>query len=142
MNVHIYSSLLHLTLSLVLSQRSSPVHICHLVVPFCSPTLFSSVSVLLTSQAHQKMSGCAIFVVFCRFWCIGGFVLGPALCLGLGMGASAVHQTVEVASDVFHPNPLLHFCKSGNLVPICISLALLWLNQGLTGLDLGVQPLL
>ena len=113
-------------LSLVLSQRSSPVCICHLVIPFSSPTLFSSISVLHTSQAHWRMFGCAGIVVLDSFWCAWGFVLGPALHLSLGMVASAVHQTVEVASDVFHPNPLSHFCKWGNVVPIHISLALLW----------------
>ena len=124
-------------LSLVLSQRSSPVCICHLVIPFSSPTLFSSISVLHTSQAHWRMFGCAGIVVLDSFWCAWGFVLGPALHLSLGMVASAVHQTVEVASDVFHPNPLSHFCKWGNVVPIHISLALLWLNWGLMGLILG-----
>ena len=57
--------------------------------------------------------------------CVGG--PGPALCLGLGRGTS-VHQTLEVASDALHPNPPPHFCKWSNLVPICISLALLQLN--------------
>ena len=56
---YLYSSLLHLTLSLVLSQRSSPVCICHLIVPFSSPILFSSVSVLCISQAHQRIFGSA-----------------------------------------------------------------------------------
>ena len=40
-----------------------------------------------------------------------------ALYLVLGKGTSAVHQMVEVVSDVLHPNPLPLFCKWGNLVP-------------------------
>ena len=81
-------------------------------------------------------------------WCTKGFVHGLASYLGFGKGISAVHlfvcfcQFVEAASDVLHPNPLLHFCKWDNLVPICITLALVLLNWALIDLGLGVQPLL
>ena len=93
------------------------------------------------------MFGCAGFVVPDSFWCTEGFVSGLALYLGLEKGISAVHlfvhfcQIVEVASEGLHPNPLLHFCKWDNLVPIHITLALLLLNWDLTDLDPGVQPL-
>ena len=122
------SSLLHQTLSLTLSQRNNQVHIFHSVIPFSSPTLFSSISVLHISLAHWRMFGCAGFVVPDSFWCTDGFVAGLALHLGLGKGISAMHQMVEVASDVLCPNPPLHFCKWDNLVPIHIALALLLLN--------------
>ena len=88
------------------------------------------------------MFGHAGFVVPDRVWCTEGFEPRVALYLGLEKGTSAVHQIVEVVSDVLHPNSLLHFCKWDNLVPICISLALLQLKLGLTGLDPWIQPLL
>ena len=142
MSISYLCTLLHQTLNLALSQRNSQVHIFHLVVPFSSHTLFSGVSVLHISLTHQRMFGCAGFVVPDSFWCANGFVPGLALYLSLGKGTSAVHQIVEVVSDVLHPNPLLHFCKWDNLVPIHISLALLQLNWDLPGLDTGVQLLL
>ena len=92
------------------------------------------------------MLGCAGFVVPDSFWCTEGFVPGLALYLGLGKGISAVHlfahfcQIVEVASDVLHLHPLLHFCKWDNLVPICTAPTLLLLNWGLIDLDPGVHP--
>ena len=52
------------------------------------------------------------------------------------------YQFVETAFDVHHPNPLLHFCKWDNLVPICITLALVLLNEDLTVLGPRAQPLL
>ena len=94
------------------------------------------------------MFGQAGFVVPDSLWCAEGFVPGLALYLAFGKGISAVHlfvyfcQFVEAASDVLCPNPLLHFCKWDNLVPICITLALILLNWGLTDLGPGVQPLL
>ena len=94
------------------------------------------------------MFGWAGFVVPDSLWCTGGFVPGLASYLGFGKGISAVHlfvcfcQFVEAASDILHSNPLLHFCKCDNLVPIHITLALLLLNWGLTDLGPGAQPLL
>ena len=104
-------------LSLAPSQRSNQVHIFHSVVPFSSLTLFSSIFVLHISLAHQRMFGCVGFVVPVSFWCAEGFVPGLALYCDLGKGISAMHQMNEVASDVLHPNPHLHFCKWDNLAP-------------------------
>ena len=132
----IYSSLLHLTLSPVLSQRSSLVCTCHSIVPFSSPILFSSIFVLCINQVHQKISGSADLGVIYSSCCVGGPEL--AWCLGLGEGTFVLHQAVGIASDALHPNPPLHFYKWGNLVPICISLVLLQLDWALAGLDLGV----
>ena len=138
--VRICKSLLHLTLSLVLSQRSSLVHTCHSIVPFSSPILFSSVFVLYINQVHQKISGSAGLGVIYSSCC----VRGPELvwCFGLGEGTFVVHQAVGVASDALHPNPPPHFYKWGNLVPIHISPVLLQLDWALAGLDLGVLFLL
>ena len=134
--VHISSSLLHQTLSPVLSQRSCLVHTCHLIVPFSSPILFSSIFVLHINQVHQRIFGSAGFGVIYSSCCVGG--PGPAWCLGHGEGTSVVHQAVGVASDALHPNPPPHFYKWGNLVSICISPVLLQLNLALPGLGLGV----
>ena len=88
------------------------------------------------------------FVVPNSLWCTEGFVPGLASYLGYGKGPLVVylfacfHQFAEVAFDVLHPNPLLHFCKWDSLVPICIALALVLLNWGLTDLGPRVQPLL
>ena len=65
--------------------------------------------------------GGLVLWMFGSFWCIEGFVLGLALHLDFGKGISAVHlyfcQFVEVASGVFHPNPLLHFLQMGQFGP-------------------------
>ena len=140
--VCICKSLLHLTLSPVLSQRSSLVHTCHSIVPFSSPILFSSVFVL---HIDQKISGSAgLGVISC---CDGGPEL--SWCIGLGEDTFVLHQAIGIASDALHPNPPLHFYKWDNSVPICISPILLQLNPillqwdwALAGLDLGVLFLL
>ena len=108
---------------LTLSQRSSQVCICHLIVPFSSPILFLNMFAQHISQAHQRIFGSTDFVVLGSSCCVWG--PGPAFCLGLGEEISAVHQAVGAASDALHPSPPLHFCKWGNLVPICIFSALL-----------------
>ena len=145
--VCIYSSLLHLTLSPVLSQRSSLVCTCHSIVPFSSPILFSSIFVLCIDQVHQKISGSAGLGVIYSSCHVGGPEL--AWCLGLGEGTFVLHQAVGIASDTLCPNPPLHFYQWGNSVPIHISpvflqlnLILLQLDWALAGLDLGVLFLL
>ena len=82
--VHTDSFLPHLTMSLAPSQRSSQVHNCHLIVPFSSPMLFLSVSVLHIGQAHQRMFVCAGFVVPDSFWWTGVLYLGLPCVLALG----------------------------------------------------------
>ena len=93
------------------------------------------------------MFGCAGFMVPVSLWCTEGFVWGLPHILVLGRVFLLciylhVFSVVEVVSDVLHPNPLLHFCRWDNLVPICIALALVLLNWGLTDLGPGAQPLL
>ena len=99
--VSIYSSLLCLTPSPVLSQRSGLVHTCHSIVPSSFPILFLRVFVLCIDQVHQRIFGSAKFGVIYSSCCVGG--PGPAWCLGLGEGTSVVHQAVGVASDALHP---------------------------------------
>ena len=94
------------------------------------------------------MFGCAGFVVPDSFCCTENFVPGFAFYLGFGKGISAVHlfacfcHIVEVAFDDLCPNPLLHFSEWDILIPICITLAFILLDWGLTDLHPGVQPFL
>ena len=97
---------------------------------------------------QRTVFGWVGFVVFGSFWCAECFVPGLASHLGFGKNISAVHLfvccywLVEIAFDAHHPNPLLHFCKWDNLVPIHITQALVLLNLDLTVPGPGVQLLL
>ena len=87
-------------------------------------------------------------MVLSCLWCSEGFVPHLASYLVFGKNISAVYlfvcfwQFAEIAFGACYPSPPLHFCKLDNLVPICIAVALVLLNLGLTYLGPWVQLLL